>query len=257
MSIPSLVATGEVGTALADAAASGGRAAVTATGTTDQRDVRSVIAELPGTDPERVVMIGAHLDSSIDGPGINDNGSGVAALLAIAESMAGTRPASTIRFAFWAAEELGLKGSVDYVQRLPARERDRIVAYLNADMLGSPNGLRWVYDEVDAAPGSAAIRDLFAADLDAHGLAWEGLDLGGSSDHLPFRIAGVPTGGLHSGADELISPEQAARFGRTEGAVADACYHLACDDRSNVDLSLLAELASSLTRVAMELAAAG
>jgi Zn-dependent M28 family amino/carboxypeptidase len=254
MTIPSLVASRDVGAALAAAAASGSSARLSTAGSTEDRAVRSVVAELPGSEPGRVVMIGAHLDSVIDGPGVNDDGSGVAAVLELARAVAGATPAATIRFAFWAAEEPGLRGSSRYVEGLGPDERAGLAAYLNADMIGSPNGFRGVYDETAAAPGSDAIRDLFVADLDRAGLPWDGVDLEGGSDHLPFTIAGVPTGGLHSGAGEILTAEQAQRYGRTAGLAADPCYHLACDDRSNVDPTLLTELASSLARVVTRLA---
>ena len=78
--------------------------------------VDSVFAELSGAN-DTVVMLGGHLDSVLAGPGINDNGSGVSTLLAMAEAVAdGPRPASTVRFAFWAAEEFGDIGSQQYVQ---------------------------------------------------------------------------------------------------------------------------------------------
>src|SRR4051812_37344378 len=75
----------------------------------EQRRARNVIGELAGTDPDRVVMAGAHLDSVPAGPGVNDDGSGVATLLALANRIAaGPRPAATLRLGFWTAEELGL-----------------------------------------------------------------------------------------------------------------------------------------------------
>lgn len=254
ITIPVLAATGDVGDALAEAARVGGRARVTTTGSTEQMRVRSVIAELPGSDPDRLVIVGAHLDSSMDGPGLNDNGSGVAALLELARAAVGTHPLASIRFAFWAAEEPGLRGSGRYVERLSPADRKRMVAYLNADMLGSPNGIHGVYDEAGAAPGSADIRDLFVADLERAGLAWEAVDLAGSSDHWPFTMAGVPTGGLFSGDADALSPAQAERYGGTAGRPMDPCYHLACDGRSNVDDELLARLAASLARVVVQLA---
>jgi Iap family predicted aminopeptidase len=99
----------------------------------------NVIAELPGKNEDNVVMAGAHLDSVTEGPGINDNGSGSAALLETALMMANIKPENTLRFAWWAAEELGLLGSADYVAGLSQAERDRIALYMNYDMVGSPN----------------------------------------------------------------------------------------------------------------------
>ena len=113
---------------------------------TETRTDHNVIAELPGKNTDNVVMAGAHLDSVIEGPGINDNGSGSAALLETALMMANSQPENTLRFAWWAAEEHGLLGSADYVAGLSQEERDRIALYLNYDMVGSPNYIFMVYD---------------------------------------------------------------------------------------------------------------
>ncbi|HZB48627.1 MAG TPA: M28 family peptidase, partial [Mycobacteriales bacterium] len=94
----------------------------------------NVIAELPGRNADNVVMAGAHLDSEVLGPGINDNGSGSAALLETALTMAKVTPENTLRFAWWGAEESGLVGSTAYVEGLSAAELDRIALYLNYDM---------------------------------------------------------------------------------------------------------------------------
>lgn len=106
----------------------------------------NVIAELPGKNPNNVVMAGAHLDSVIEGPGINDNGSGSAAILETALLMANLNPQNTLRFGWWAAEEQGLVGSADYVAGLSQAERDRIAVYMNYDMIASPNYFLGVYD---------------------------------------------------------------------------------------------------------------
>ena len=105
-----------------------------------------MIAEKEGVNDDNVVMAGAHLDSVEAGPGINDNGSGSAALLEVAQNLANHRPQNTLRFAWWAAEGSGLVGSTDYVEGLSQAERDRIALYLNFDMVGSPNYFFGVYD---------------------------------------------------------------------------------------------------------------
>jgi Peptidase family M28 len=81
---------------------------------------------------QNVVMVGAHLDSVPAGPGINDNGSGVAAVLETALQM-GSSPAvhNAVRFAFWGAEEIGLLGSANYLQSLNVDELKDIALYLN------------------------------------------------------------------------------------------------------------------------------
>ena len=76
----------------------------------ETRSTENVIAELPGKANHDVVGVGAHLDSVPEGPGINDNGSGSAAILELAENMAGTQPENGVRFFWWGAEESGLVG---------------------------------------------------------------------------------------------------------------------------------------------------
>ena len=107
--------------------------------TADTRDAYNVIAESKTGNPDNVVMVGAHLDSVQEGPGIHDNGSGFAAILEVAEQMAKVKPTNKVRFALWGAEESGLLGSGHYVDSLAQAERDKIALYLNFDMIGSPN----------------------------------------------------------------------------------------------------------------------
>jgi aminopeptidase S len=217
----------------------------------------SVIAERAGSG-EEVVMLGAHLDGVAGSAGMNNNGSGVTALLVIAEALIDLpQPGRTVRLAFWDAEEGGPFGSRMYVESLTAAERERVVAYLNLDVIGSPNPLRLVYEEADAPPGSAGITELFAAYFDALELPWEPVDLGGSSDHGPFAAAGIPTGGLFSGGIQPVTEAQAARFGAVAGAPADPCTHAACDTLANVDRTTLLEMTRAAAHVLAVLATGG
>jgi Peptidase family M28/PA domain len=254
LEIPAVAAAGPAADAMAAIAAAGGSARVATTARTSETPTRSVIAEMAGTEPGHVVMLGAHLDSVIDGPGINDDGSGVAALLEIAAALQGTRPRATIRVALWSGEELGLQGSSHYVMGLTEAERSAIVAYFNVDMLGSPNGFAGVYDEASAPEGSADLSALLTAAVERAGGTPVAVDLHGGSDHVPFSQAGIPTGGLFSGAGEFVSPTQAASRGSTAGLPADACYHRGCDDLANVDLELARLLAAALADVTARLA---
>ncbi|MDQ3480031.1 MAG: M20/M25/M40 family metallo-hydrolase [Actinomycetota bacterium] len=214
----------------------------------------NLIAERVGAT-SGVVMIGAHLDSVRAGPGMNDNGSGVAALLTIAETLATLPPPEqTIRFAFWDAEEGGPFGSTAYVDTLSRAERDRIRAYLNLDMIGSPNAIRLVYAETGAAAGSDAITRQFAAYFDSVDLRWSPIDLEGDSDHGPFTGAGIPTGGLFSGGIEPVTDDEAERFGAVAGSPADACSHQGCDTLANVDLASLEEMTRAVAHVLVSLA---
>ena len=253
LEIPAAAASRPAGDALAAAAATGSTARLVTHAVTAPAATRSIIAELAGSRPGKVVMLGAHLDSVIDGPGINDNGSGVAALLEIARALGGSRPGTTIRLAFWSGEELGLLGSVRYVTGLSAQDRAAILVYLNADMLASPNGFAGVYDEADAPAGSTAVRDLISAAIGRAGGVPLMLDLGGSSDHLLFGRFGIPTGGVFSGAREPVTEAQAVAPGMTAGLPADPCYHRSCDDGSHLNLELGRLLAAALADVAVQL----
>jgi hypothetical protein len=208
---------------------------------------RNVIGQLG--DGPRTIMIGAHLDSVLDGPGINDNGSGVAAVLELARTVAATGVPDgwAVRIGLWGAEEFGTYGSRAYVDGL-----DRpIVAYLNLDMAGSVNGANLVYDEPSAAPGSAEITAAYERWFADRRLPTQGVDLGGSSDHGGFAAAGIPTGGLFAGASASGS---AAQPGASGGGLApDPCYHIGCDGRDNVDLERVALFSEATTDVVLGL----
>ena len=111
-----------------------------------ERETVNVLADSPTGRADRLVVVGAHLDSVAAGPGINDNGSGSSTILEIAEEMAelGIRNRNKVRFAFWGAEELGLLGSEYYVSQLSDQEIQDHFANLNFDMVGSPNYVRFV-----------------------------------------------------------------------------------------------------------------
>jgi Zn-dependent M28 family amino/carboxypeptidase len=209
----------------------------------ERRTTRNVLAESRAGNPANTVVVGAHLDSVESGPGINDNGSGSALILEVAEQLAQVRPTNRLRFSWWGAEEVGLLGSRHHVQRLTPAERRRIALYLNFDMVGSRNFVPFVYDgdgsstaRGDRAPpaGSAAIERVFASHFTARGLAYREASIGGGSDHAPFARARIPVGGLFTGAGGRKSAAQAAAFGGRAGLPYDACYHRACDTLANV-----------------------
>lgn len=207
----------------------------------------NVIAESKSGDPNNVVMVGAHLDSVNAGPGIQDNGSGSAAILEVAEQMAKVNPKNKVRFAWWGAEESGLVGSTYYVNNLTPEEQDDITLYLNFDMIGSPNFVFFIYDGDDsdgvgAGPGpagSAEIEELFEQFYTETGHPFKGTDFSGRSDYGPFIAVGIPAGGLFTGAEGIKTAEEAALWGGTAGDQYDPCYHLACDTFDNISLQAL------------------
>ncbi|GAB3154543.1 M28 family peptidase [Amycolatopsis sp. NPDC004378] len=192
---------------------------------------QNLIAEWPQGDASQVIMLGAHLDSVSAGPGINDNGSGSASILEVALTLARTNPAMAkrVRFAWWADEESGLVGSKYYVNNLPSSERTKIKTYLNFDMIGSKNWGYFVYDDV------ASIKAVFDEYFSSIGIQTEGDSEGdGRSDHASFKSAGIPVGGLATGAGDIKSAAQAQKWGGTAGSPFDNCYHRACDTTSNI-----------------------
>jgi hypothetical protein len=221
---------------------------------TDQTPTRTVLAELPGSRDGQVIMLGAHLDSVIDGPGINDNGSGAAALLEIARALSGTRPRATVRVAFWSGEELGLHGSLNYVAGLSPQQKDSLLVYANVDMIASPNGFAGVYDEPGAPVGSSNASRLLSAAVTRNGGTPVPVDLQSGSDHYGFGEAGIATAGVFSGFLTPVSAEQAAASGAEAGLPADECYHQPCDDLTNINLRLARVLAAGLSEFTVEVA---
>ena len=178
---------------------------------TETRHTANLIADTKTGRNDRTVVVGAHLDSVPEGPGINDNGSGSAADLEVALQMAelGIEPRNKVRFAWWGAEESGLIGSQFYVDSLTKRQIKNIAVNLNFDMVGSPNYVRFVYDgdasDTDSlgSTGSGVVEDVFVDYFDSQGLASEPTAFDGRSDYEAFINVGIPAGGLFSGAEDI------------------------------------------------------
>ncbi|MGI5397954.1 M28 family metallopeptidase [Streptomyces sp. CA-135486] len=214
------------------------------------RSTNNVIAETRGGNAANTVMLGSHLDSVVAGPGINDNGSGSAGLLEVAQELAKSKskPANKVRFAWWSAEENGLLGSEAYVAQLSSLGKKEIKLYLNFDMIASPNYGLFVYDgddsdHVGAGPGpvgSAQLERDINEFLDKRGTPHEGTDFTGRSDYGPFIEVGIPSGGTFTGAEGIKTSGQAAKFGGTAGVAYDVNYHAAGDNLSNINMKAFA-----------------
>lgn len=219
---------------------------------TDDIPSRNIIAQTKSGSTENVVMLGAHLDSVPEGPGINDNGSGVAAVLETALQL-GDSPQvrNAVRFGFWGAEELGLIGSRKYVESLDEEQLKNIALYLNFDMLGSPNPGYFTYDGDQSLPadkrgqpvvpeGSAGIERTMVGYLKSAGKEPQDTSFDGRSDYDGFTQAGIPSGGLFSGAEVKKSPEEAKLWGGTADEPFDPNYHQKGDTVQNIDRDELA-----------------
>ena len=146
---------------------------------------RNVIAELNNDiDGDHVVLVGAHYDTTPWSSGANDNGSGVAAAMVVADELADDEFPFDLRFVFFGSEETGLHGSTYYVNDLSTSQLGRIEAMINLDVvatgelsaLGSESLIEYAIDAAEA--------------LNIEINATDGLD-GASSDHAPFDELGV------------------------------------------------------------------
>ena len=216
--------------------------------TSETRSTSNVIGDTPGGRDDRVVLVGAHLDSVAEAPGTNDNGSGVATLLEIAEQMSelGIQPRNQVRFAFWGAEESGLVGSEYYVSQLGKRGIKDIALNLNFDMLASENYALFVYDgdgsdTTDGAGpnGSGNVEDIFVDYFASQGWPTYPTALDGRSDYDSFAAVGIPVGGLFTGADGVKTEEQELIYGGEAGENYDRNYHTPDDTLANADLGAL------------------
>ena len=220
--------------------------------TTTTVKARNVIAQTKTGSTSDVVLVGAHLDSVPEGPGINDNGSGVAAVLETAVAL-GSSPdvRHAVRFAFWGAEELGTVGSNRYLQSLDIEALKDIALYLNFDMIASPNAGYFTYDgDQSTAPqagqppprvpeGSPGIERTLVEYLKSAGKTARDTSFDGRSDYDGFTRAGIPAGGLFAGAEEKMTAEQAQLWGGTADAPFDPDYHKDTDTLARINREAL------------------
>ncbi|WP_136797408.1 M28 family peptidase [Desulfosediminicola ganghwensis] len=222
----------------------------------------NIIAETQSGRDDRVVVVGAHLDGVAGTTAMNDNGSGSATILEIAKQMSalGVEPVNKVRFAFWSAEESGLIGSTYYVDHLTERGIKDIALNLNFDMLASPNYVRFVYDgdgsatELAGPNGSANIEAVFADYFDSQQIPFEETAFDGRSDYGPFIEAGIPAGGLFTGADEIKTVEQAAIYDGVAGEMLDANYHTPADNYAQLNEEVLDVMADAAAHTVLTFA---
>lgn len=180
------------------------------------------------------------LTLSLKGPGINDDGSGTISNLIIAKELSKFSVKNAVRFGFWTAEEYGLLGSTFYVDSLSEAERAKIALYLNFDMIASPNYANMIYDgdgsafNISGPPGSAEIEALFEKFYDDQNLPHIATEFDGRSDYQGFIDAGIPAGGLFTGAEGVMTEDEATLFGGQAGIAYDQNYHAKGDNMTNL-----------------------
>ena len=154
---------------------------------------------------DRTVIVGAHYDTVPETDGASDNGSGVSALLAIAQHVAGTDYPFNVRVILFGAEEPGLFGSRHYVGTLTSPELEDTIAMLNFDSLGSGERLgRSGSDGLVDRAGQLA-KEL-GKRVDHY------VDLPLNSDHAPFMEVGVPALRiLSNNQDNINAPRDVMR----------------------------------------------
>ncbi|MFC9430327.1 M28 family peptidase [Streptomyces sp. NPDC056987] len=202
----------------------------------ERREIETfnLLAGMPGSDSTHIC--GAHLDSVRGGPGMSDNGSGSAVLLETALKQAADRR-TPWKFCWWGGEEDGMKGSFHFVDGIQeSADFDRLEAYLNLDMVASPNYVVSVY-------GDDGLERLFTDHFRSVGQPWITGPVDTFSDHLPFREAGITVAGVDTVGGAVLrlkTEEEAALFGGTAGAPYDPQYHKAGDDLSNISWEAIA-----------------
>ncbi|EPS36124.1 hypothetical protein H072_10433 [Dactylellina haptotyla CBS 200.50] len=190
----------------------------------ETRITQNVFAESKAGDSNNVIMLGAHLDSVQAGAGINDDGSGTSLILELFDAVQHFRPKNKIRFAWWGAEENGLVGSKHYTSHIAKADADKILLYLNFDMVS--RGYFGVFDGdgsthgLAGAPGSDVIEKLFVDHMVSKGITVTPAVFTGGSDYASFMSTlNKPVGGLHTGT----------------GVAQDPCYHQKCDSFENAN----------------------
>jgi len=227
----------------------------------------NVIAESSSGDTTKTIVVGAHLDSVPEGPGMNDNGSGSSLILELAILFSKLVPnlVNHIRFVWWGAEEIGSLGAFHYVDGLNNEEEKKtILCNLNFDMMGSPNGIRQIQNPNLYPPEynitqntlflSNKIFNLFSQHFNQVGQVWNGTDMKGGSDYFPFFVANIPAGGLATGASEVKSDNDRVVYGGLGGATMDPCYHQSCDTPDNLNVNLMQDIAEAAADVLQQLA---
>ena len=214
-SIPAVAVSQEDGRALLGPAERGELSA-TVSVRDEAAPSRNVIADKRAADGDgRTVIVGAHYDTVANTEGASDNGSGVSAVLAIAEHAAARGYPFGVRIILFGSEEVGLLGSGHYVDDMSAEQIDATIAMLNFDAFGSGSALQVSGDDWLTAETARIASDLGAEIGTFSEDEWA--SLGGASDHGPFRLAGVPAlflisddlSRINSPADEMrhVNPE--------------------------------------------------
>ncbi|KAH4041341.1 peptide hydrolase [Parastagonospora nodorum] len=243
--IPSVCINRAFGEQFVSAVANGANLSAVVDVTTDIRNISTtnVLATTVGGDHNNKLALGAHSDSTNDGPGINDNGSGVVGVLEVAKALTKYKVKNAVMFGFWTANMLGLLGSAHYVNNLSADEAAKIRAYVDVDVIASKNYINGILDgdgsrfNDTGPPGCAEIEAAFQKYFTSLGQNFTATEFDGRGDVGIFVGAGIPGGGLFTGASRNKTEEEARMFGGTAGTPLDPCSNDAtCDTVTNLEV---------------------
>ncbi len=234
----------------------------------NQRIDYDIIAETPGGDPNRVLQVGAHIDGVAAGPGINDDGSGTAMNLAIANQILklGIPLKYKIRFGWFSGEEQGLFGSTFAVNQLNTVQTQQTLGMLDYDMLASTNYIPFMYIPNPSETALPAMqRDSEATMSNIHinylssrlGIDKTDYPFDNRSDYAQWRARNVPATGLYTGAETPKTAEHVAKYGGQLGIQADPCYHEWCDTVFNLSQFGMDEFTDVLAHATLSLAGVG
>ncbi|MDE6967690.1 MAG: M20/M25/M40 family metallo-hydrolase [Clostridia bacterium] len=157
---------------------------------------QNVIAVKEGKDTSKQIIIGAHYDSVSDGYGIDDNASGVAAMLESAKYFSKNTPSCNIVFVAFGAEEVGMIGSKEYVNAMTEEEKANTKLMINIDSIAGGDKL---YAYTGADEESQAIlagilkygKDYGLVTQEGKGSKFGYGQTGNWSDHKYFKNAGI------------------------------------------------------------------
>jgi len=193
----------------------------------------NVVADRPGTDPSRVLLVTAHYDSTSNA-GADDDGSGVVSTLAIARALRAAPTRMGLRFVAFDQEEVGLVGSKAYVQALGAAGLGRIAGVVNLEMTGYDRNDDGRFHAMDcgratSAPLAARIVEVAGSRPDLRLTKVDACS--DRSDHASFWAQGVAA---------IVVGE--AFF----GGGGNPCYHQACDTVDRIDFDYMRRLTEAV-----------
>ncbi|MFL5969874.1 MAG: M28 family peptidase [Gaiellaceae bacterium] len=241
------------------------------------RDDWNVIAESKGGDKNHVVVVDAHLDA-IYGAGMLDNASGSATILDVAQKLKNVQPKNKLRFIWFGGEELGLLGSVFYVNNLSSNDLSHIGYDLDADVTATPNYTIGVLDPAGPDLFSGVSTNTFPnrvykASTIARDQAIEYFDSIGrnhelfspqGTDAFSFNEVGIPASGLLTGQDCCKNQHEVDLFGgflgnfegnipSFDGGCVDNAF-LWCDNLSNNDPNVLTFMSKAFATMVVQMA---